>query len=148
MDGAMAPERIEEAAAILLANWRNDTRIAALPEACRPRGRSEGYRVAAALARLSGDTVAGWKIAATSAAGQKHINVDGPLAGRILAGRLVPPGGTVRLGANVMKVAEAEFAFVMGRDLPPTDRDFTPGEVMAAVSGLRLSIEVPDSRYT
>ena len=27
----------------------------------------------------------GWKIAATSEAGQKHINVDGPMAGRILA---------------------------------------------------------------
>jgi hypothetical protein len=29
------------------------------------------------VARQSGDTVAGWKIAATSEAGQKHINVEG-----------------------------------------------------------------------
>ena len=145
--GAMAPERVEEAAAILLANWRADTRIAALPEACRPGDRADGYRVAAALARQTGDTVAGWKIAATSAAGQKHINVDGPLAGRILKGQLVPPEGTARLGGNVMRVAEAEFAFAFGRDLAPRDTPYSQDEVMAAVSALHLSIEVPDSRY-
>jgi 2-keto-4-pentenoate hydratase len=143
----MTPESANEAAAILLENWRGLTRIDALPEASRPRDRSEGYAISAAVARLSGDTVAGWKIAATSAAGQKHINVDGPLGGRILRNRLIPPGGTAEVGGTIMKVAEAEFAFVLGKAFPDRGAPYTQAEVMDAVTALHLSIEIPDSRY-
>ena len=143
----MTPERADEAAAILLGNWRGLTRIDALPEPCRPRDRAEGYQIAAAVARQSGDSVAGWKIAATSAAGQKHINVDGPLGGRILKERLLPPGGTVDIGGTIMRVAEAEFAFVLGTAMPRRDTPYSQAEVMDAVTALHLSIEVPDSRY-
>ena len=143
----MTPQQNDEAAGILLANWNATTRIDALPEAARPGDRAAGYGVAAALARLSGDTVAGWKIAATSEAGQKHINVEGPLAGRILSRRLLAPGATIPFENNLMKVAEAEFAFVLGRAMPERGTPYSQDEVMDAVSALRLSIEVPDSRY-
>jgi 2-keto-4-pentenoate hydratase len=43
--------------------------------------------------------------------------VDGPLAGRLLAGRQLPEGATVSLAGNIMNVAEAEFAFRMARAL-------------------------------
>lgn len=138
---------LERAADLLLRNWTNATRIETLPEDCRPGTRAEGYAAAAALARLTGDAVAGWKIAATSKAGQAHINVDGPLAGRIFARRLLPAGSTVTLGDNIMKVAEAEFAFAFGRDLPPRAQDYSLAEAMDAMSALHLSIEIPDSRY-
>src|SRR5690606_7996831 len=49
----MTPDRTDEAAAILLSNWKAVTRIDALPEACRPGDRAEGYAVAAAFARQS-----------------------------------------------------------------------------------------------
>ncbi len=39
----------------------------------------------AALAEVSGDALYAWKIAATSEAGQRRINVDGPLAGRLFS---------------------------------------------------------------
>lgn len=136
------------AADLLLKNWRAATRIDALPETVRPHERAEGYGIAAAIAERSGQAVAGWKIAATSAAGQRHINVDGPLAGRILADRLLAPGAKVSLGGNIMRVAEAEFAFGFSTNLPPRVTPYTPDECMAAVASLHLSIEVPDSRYT
>ncbi|HET7717245.1 MAG TPA: fumarylacetoacetate hydrolase family protein, partial [Bauldia sp.] len=138
---------IERAAGVLLKSWRGAPRVEALPEDCRPRDRAEGYAIAAALARQSHDVTAGWKIAATSEAGQRHINVDGPLAGRILKGRLVPPGGAVPLNGNIMRVAEAEFAFVLGKAMPERGAPYTRDEVMEAVTALHLSIEVPDSRY-
>ncbi|MGL6182735.1 MAG: 2-keto-4-pentenoate hydratase, partial [Aestuariivirga sp.] len=100
---------LEPAEALLLRSWRASTRIAALPEAVRPANRAGGYEVAAKLAELTGDRVAGWKIAATSTAGQKHINVDEPLIGRIFEKRLLAAGAEVQLGDNIMKVAEAEF---------------------------------------
>ena len=138
---------LEPAEALLLRNWRASTRIAALPEAVRPANRAGGYEVAARLAGLTGDRVAGWKIAATSTAGQKHINVDGPLIGRIFGKRLLAAGAEVPLGDNIMKVAEAEFAFAFSRDLPPRGQDYSLDEAMDAVAALHLSIEVPDSRY-
>lgn len=138
----------DTAAALLLRNWNATTRIDALPEACRPRSRSEGYEASATVARHSGNAVAGWKIAATSEAGQKHINVDGPIIGRILKHRLLGPGASVTLGGNIMRVAEAEFAFGFTRDLPPRATPYTYDEAMDAVGSLHLSIEVPDSRYS
>jgi 2-keto-4-pentenoate hydratase len=135
------------AADLLLRNWTATTRIAELPDAMRPRSRPEGYQAAAAVARQSGSDVAGWKIAATSDAGQRHINVDGPLVGRILKSRLKPYGASVTLGDNIMRVAEAEFAFGFARDLAPRTTPYSEAEAMDAVGALHLSIEVPDSRY-
>jgi 2-keto-4-pentenoate hydratase len=143
----MTPERADEAAAILLRNWWGLTRIDALPEPCRPRDRAEGYRIAAAVARQSGDTVAGWKIAATSAAGQKHINVAGPMAGRILAETVIPDGGTASMEGNEMRVAEPEFAFRMRIDLPARAVPYTLQQVLDAVDTLHPAIEIPDSRF-
>lgn len=135
------------AAELLLRNWTATTRISALPREICPSTRAEGYDVAEAVARRSGSRVAGWKIAATSEAGQRHINVDGPLIGRILESRLLKPGATVTLGDNIMRVAEAEFAFGFARDLPPRAEAYSQDEALAAVGSLHLSIEVPDSRY-
>jgi 2-keto-4-pentenoate hydratase len=51
-------------------------------------------------------------------------------------------------GANRMAVAEVEFAFRMGRDLPPSAaRPTACDEVLAAVATLHPAIEIPDSRY-
>jgi 2-keto-4-pentenoate hydratase len=136
-----------KAAQFLLGHWQRQSRTPEIPLAMRPRSRDDAYAVADAMSALAGSPVAGWKIAATSVAGQKHINVDGPLAGRIYASTLVAPGSTVEIGRNNMKVGEAEFAFTFGRNLPPRGAEYSRQEVMAAVDHLRLSFEVPDSRY-
>jgi 2-keto-4-pentenoate hydratase len=112
-----------------------------------PESRADGYAIQAQLMAHTAKPLFGWKIAATSTAGQKHINVDGPLAGRILAERVVPKGSEVHLGSNRMRVAEAEFAFRLGQDLPPRSTDYTQDEVVAAIASLHPAIEVPDSRY-
>ena len=136
-----------EAAALLWRHWQAGTRIDALPEALRPINRAAGYRIGAALAAHAGERVVGWKIAATSKAGQAHINVDGPLGGRLLSGRILKPHSTVTLGDNIMKVAEVEFAFRFARALPSRGSDYSYDEVMDAVQSLHPSIEIPDSRY-
>ena len=136
-----------EAAALLWRHWRDGTRLDALPAHCRPANRGQGYAIQTEVARIAGQRTFGWKIAATSEAGQKHIAVDGPLAGRLLAARVVPIDTPVPLGDNHMRVAEAEFAFRMGADLPARDQPFDVKEVMAAVDTLHPAIEIPDSRY-
>jgi 2-keto-4-pentenoate hydratase len=136
-----------EAARILIGHWQAQTRLAALPASCAPASRADAYVVQSHWQALSAKPLAGWKIAATSIAGQKHIGVDGPLAGRYIAERVVPSGGRIPFGNNHMKVAEVEFAFRLGRDLPPRRTAYAEDEVFGAVAGLHPSIEIPDSRY-
>ena len=139
--------RAREACALLWRLWRAGEAIDAIPDDLRPATRAQGYAIQAHFEALSAEPLFGWKIAATSKAGQAHINVDGPLAGRLLAERVVPLGTPVRLGANRMLVAEVEFAFRMGRDLAPRAALHTLEETMNAVAELHLAIEVPDSRF-
>ena len=143
----MTPVEMEAASDLLYRHWREGTRIDALPEDLRPKDRAEGYGVQEKIEKYTALPLFGWKIAATSKAGQAHINVDGPLAGRLLAERVIADGGDCPLGNNLMKVAELEFCFRMGADLAPRAEAYSEDEVMAKVGGLHPAIEIPDSRY-
>jgi 2-keto-4-pentenoate hydratase len=140
-------DKIAAAAKTLSDHWRAGTKLENLDAAIRPRDRAEGYAVQAALAKHSTGKLFGWKIAATSEAGQKHINVSGPLAGRIFTQTVVADGGTASMKGNEMRVGEAEFAFRFARDLPPRANSYSVQEVLGAVSTLHPAIEIPDSRF-
>lgn len=124
------------------------TTVGSLPEVLRPEHAAQGHAVQAAWPVVSGQAVVGWKIAATSAAGQAHINVGGPLPGRILASYVHATGDTVSLTGNRMRVVEPEFAFRLGADLAPRATPRSQPEVLAALASLHPAFEVPDSRYT
>jgi 2-keto-4-pentenoate hydratase len=143
----MQSASISKAAQIIWATWQDNKRMENIPADCRPQSRAEGYKVQAEVARRSGQRLYGWKIAATSTEGQKHIGVDGPLAGRLLQNRTFDSGAAVPLAHSLMKVAEAEFAFKMARDLTPRARPYSMEEVLDAVQSLHPAIEIPDSRY-
>jgi len=147
MTSTLTPDAVHEAAQILLGHWRAVTRLAALPDAVRPHDRAQGYAVQAEVARLTGQPGAGWKIAATSIAGQRHIGVDGPLAGRLLADRMLADGAEVSLAGNGMRVAELEFGFRMARALAPRTEPYSVADTLAAVATLHLTVELPDSRF-
>lgn len=141
------PSPAHEAARLLWRCRQAGEVIDALPEALRPRDAAAGHAIQAALPEVAGQPAVGWKIAATSAAGQAHIQVDGPLAGRILAGFVEPMGATLSLFGNRMRVVEPEFAFRLGADLPPRAAPYALAEVLAAVASLHPAFELPDSRY-
>ena len=143
----MTDTKSDAAAQAIWTAWSGHHLIDGLPEACRPSTTAEGYEVQAALAGLAGATPVGWKIAATSEAGQKHIGVDGPLAGRLWESKLHEGGTKLPAGHLHMAVVEAEFAFRLGADLPGGDGDYTVDAVMHAVEALHPAIEIPDSRF-
>jgi 2-keto-4-pentenoate hydratase len=146
MDHATAVRAVE-AARLIWSCWRAGETLDALPDACRPRTAAEGYAAQAQLPAVSGRETLGWKLAATSAVGQAHIQVSGPLAGRLLSGQVFADGAELSLFGNRMRVAEPEFAFRMGRDLPPRETPYAQDEVMDAVAQLHLALEAPDSRF-
>ena len=140
-------DQIAAAAKTLSDHWRAGSKLENLDASMRPKDRAEGYAIQAALTSDSSQPLFGWKIAATSEAGQKHINVSGPLAGRIFTDKVIADGGTASMAGNKMRVGEAEFAFRFARDLLPRDTPYSVPEVLDAVGTLHPAIEIPDSRF-
>ena len=136
-----------QAAALLWQHRLAGTKLADLPAHLRPADADAGHAVQACLPAVSGRAVVGWKIAATSTAGQAHIGVGGPLAGRLLDGLVAADGASFSLAGNGMRVAEPEFVFLFGSDLPARARSYGLDEVLAAVAALHTGIEVPDARF-
>ena len=141
-------DQIAAASRVLAQHWRDGTKLDALETRLRPQTRAEGYAVQAALETHSSRQPFGWKIAATSESGQKHINVAGPMAGRIFGDTVIADGGTALMKGNAMRVGEPEFCFRMGRELAPRPTPYSVEEVLAAVDTLHSAIEIPDSRFT
>lgn len=137
----------DDAARLLWHCRQHGTVIDGLPAGLRPPDAAAGHAIQARLPVVAGAPVVGWKIAATSAAGQAHIGVDGPLAGRILAPFVEPLGATLSLVGNRMRVVEPEFAFRMAAALPPRAMPYGEAEVLAAVASLHPAFELPDSRF-
>ena len=138
---------INKAAGILWQARLKQSRVPALPADCKPGSLGDGYAVQDAMAARAGQPVFGWKIAATSAAGQRHIGVTEPLAGRLFADFVLRGGASLPAAPLQMRVVEAEFAFRMGRDLGPRAAPYELAEVCAAIADLHLAIEIPDARF-
>jgi 2-keto-4-pentenoate hydratase len=138
---------VHATAALLFDTFVAGQKLETLPEGFKPANRAAAYRAQQHLIDLTGQRRVGWKIAATSIAGQKHIGVDGPLGSALRADRVLRSGADVPLDANIMRVAEAEFAFRFKEDLPPRLTPYRTDEVLAAVGWLEPTIEIPDSRY-
>ncbi len=145
---ALDEAAINQAASLLLQHWQSWRTMPGLPAECRPQTRAEAYAIQQAMLKISGREHYGWKIAATSRAGQLHIGVDGPLAGRLHANQVLASGSQVPISASQMKVAEVEFAFRMKHRLAPRTDAYSEQDVMQAVGSLHTAIEIPDSRYS
>jgi 2-keto-4-pentenoate hydratase len=140
-----AQDRSRRAAALLWDRWRAGDRVDALPPELRPSTVAQAWPIQAALTELAGPRI-GWKIAASSTAGQQHIGVPGPIAGPLLEPGALRSGGGAPLRS--MAAAEPEIAFRLGADLLAADGPHDRDTVLGAVAEVRPAIELPDSRYT
>lgn len=134
------------AALLLSSAWASGHTVDVLPTECKPTSRAEGYAVQSHWSKQVG-AVGGWKIAATSVAGQRHIGVSGPLVGPVFAHRVLQDGATVSLALNRMRVAECEIVFHFARPLAPRAQAWTLPDILSAVDSVHPGIEVPDSRF-
>jgi 2-keto-4-pentenoate hydratase len=142
----MDSEAIRRAALTIRSCWENRRRLTALPEDCRPKRLRDGYEIQHELETLQGAAI-GWKIAATSKAGQQHIGVDAPLAGRLFKRFAHGDGARLPAGHLHMRVAEAEFAFKMAQDLPARGEVITTGTITAARRAGQEGVKLWESRY-
>jgi len=138
---------LERAAELIRSCWNEGNTIEYVKGNLWPDTVEEGYSIQAQLARLRREPVVGWKIAATAVAGRSHINVDRPMAGRLFKSICHEDGAEVKFGSNRMAVAEAEFVFTLGSDLPARDSAYSEEEVAGSIASLHPGLELPDSRF-
>ncbi len=133
----------------LVAARRSARAVPAWPDAWRPDDIEAAYRLQAGVAEDLG-TVAGWKIAAVTEAQRTDLGVDRPLAAPVMTTWLRDADrapAEFRVTDFIVPKLECEFAFELGRDLPArAGVPYTRAEVAAAVTAMRLAIEVVDSR--
>jgi len=135
INGEGASARVDHAAVLLANAWRSNVRLESLPPFARPATIDEAHAIQDAMARLLGETIAGWK-----------VGVSRPIRGAVLASRLLSSPAVLHAAKMIRRVVEGEVAFVFHRALPPREHDYDREEVAEAVSAC-AAIEVVDSRY-
>ncbi len=141
----MTPAQARRAAELLLQARRGRRPIAALPADCKPGSLDEGYQIQDAFVELTGKVVAGFKIGATSERAQDFLEIDAPFAGCVLQGNLHDSPATLFAGDFIFRLIEPEFAFRLGRELPPRAAAYGLPEVADAVESLHPAIELVTS---
>ncbi|MCK6454323.1 MAG: fumarylacetoacetate hydrolase family protein [Alphaproteobacteria bacterium] len=134
------------AASLLLTARRERRRMAALPEAFRPSAPEQGYRVQDAMAAITGAD-AGYKIGCTSARAREIIRTDEPFAGRLSRGAIHRSPAALPASGFMLRGIECEFAFRLGRDLPPRAAAYGATDVAPAVAAVVPAIEIVESVF-
>ena len=127
--------------------WKNRTIHKNIDSMIMPLNKEQAYNIQIEYEKVSNSPLFGWKIAATSLEGQKHIGVNEPIAGRLLKERYNKSGASVSLKKNQMKKVEAEFAFKLLDDISPRSEKYTINEVVENIESVGPAIEIPDSRF-
>lgn len=130
---------------------RDPSRPAASLGERRPRDLEAAYRVQQGmvrqLERRGGGRPIGFKVGASSERAQRFLGLTEPMSGQVLSGGLMESPARVSAGAYRFCLVEPEFAFRLGRDLPPRARPYGREEVADAVATLHPAIEVVTSAY-
>ena len=139
--------KIKELSNLLIGSRSNGTTIPNVSKNFTLFNKQEAYGVQ--VYNESGlDPRVGWKIAATSKSGQRHIGVSGPIIGRITSSMLLKIDELVSPKSNRMMVVEPEFVFVFNSAIVPRNDPFTREEVLGYIKNLKLGLEFPNSRYS
>ena len=127
--------------------WRNSQPISPIREHFAEGDTGAAYAVQNVNTtrwEAEGRRLVGRKIGLTSKAVQKQLGVDQPDYGMLFDDMEVPDGWEISRASLIQPKAEAEVAFVVGRDL--TDERVSLAEVIRAVEFALPAIEVVDSR--
>ncbi len=139
---------MENVAALALKLWqaRQSGGIVDPADVQEPASDTEAYAVQAEIVRLSGLPARGFKVGSTSAEAQKLLGTSEPGSCPVLAPYYFDAPATVTLVPAHMPALEGEFAFRMGRDLPPRATDYTEADVRDAIDAVAGAIEVVGTR--
>ncbi len=140
---------IEAVADALAVAWREGGSVPLVSEELMPADLREAWRVQDALDERLDYELVGWKIGGTSRAGMRALGVTHPpFLGRLYREFTKDSPARFRLADfRNAPMIEGEFAFRLGRGLPPRDAPYGEREVREAVSAVIMAIDAVDTRW-
>jgi 2-keto-4-pentenoate hydratase len=138
----MDPKQIADAASMLAAARRQGSRIAGLPEACRPKSAADAHAIQDVVTALLSGEISAYKANAPVAGDPNSHGLRAP----IYAANTRPSPAKSPVSEAPQCGVEGEVAFRFRNDLPPRDTAYTREEVAAAVDAC-AAIEVVSSRF-
>jgi 2-keto-4-pentenoate hydratase len=137
------------AADTLLAEHRDNVRFKPLASPNAPATIPDAYDIqekyVALLLGAHGDPI-GYKVGLTSAAMQSFCGIDHPIAGVVLAKRVLRSGATVRRSDFGHLGLEFEIAVRIKSDVPVTGTPLTAEAIAPHIGGACAAIELVDDR--
>lgn len=112
-----------------------------------PASMEEACAVQDAVIRLLGHPVAGYKVGSTSKEAQRILGTTEPGSCPVPAPYRHASPARIPVAPAHSPAIEGEFAFRLGRDLPPRSTPYTRAEVSDAVDAVAGAIEVVGTRF-
>jgi 2-keto-4-pentenoate hydratase len=112
-----------------------------------PQTLAEAYAVQHEIAALSGAPSRGFKVGSTSVEAQRKLGTTEPGSGLLLAPFVHESPARIAIVPAHEPSVEGEFAFRLGRDLPPRAVPYAMDEVADAVAAVAGAIEVVGTRF-
>jgi 2-keto-4-pentenoate hydratase len=121
--------------------------IVGLDDAVQPRSGQEAYAIQQEIAALCGEPARGFKVGSTSPEAQRLLGTDEPGSALLLAPYVHESPARIAIAPAHTPSVEGEFAFRLGRDLPPRAASYASDEVADAVAAVAGAIEVVGTRF-
>ena len=112
-----------------------------------PESNEEAYAIQHEIVALSGHASLGYKVGSTSVEAQRLLGTDEPGSGVLLAPYVHQSPVRIMITAAHTPAVEGEFAFKLGRDLPPRPETYTLAEIDAAIADVTGAVEVVGTRF-
>ena len=112
-----------------------------------PESGQEAYAIQHEIAVLCGEPARGFKVGSTSLEAQRLLGTDQPGSGLLLAPYVCESPARISIEPAHTPAVEGEFAFRLGRDLPPRAAPYAIGEIADAVAAVAGAIEVVGTRF-
>jgi 2-keto-4-pentenoate hydratase len=108
----------------------------------------EAYAIQHEIAAISGQAARGFKVGSTSLEAQRLLGTDEPGSGLLLAPYVYESPARISIAPAHTPAVEGEFAFKLGRDLPPRAAPYAMDEITDAVAAVAGAIEVVGTRFS
>ena len=113
-----------------------------------PRSSQEAYAIQHEIAALCGQPARGFKVGSTSLEAQRLLGTNEPGSGLLLAPYVYESPARISIAPAHTPAVEGEFAFRLGRDLPPRAAPYAIDEIADAVAAVAGAIEVVGTRFS
>jgi 2-keto-4-pentenoate hydratase len=122
--------------------------VVGLDDVVHPKSSQEAYAIQHEIAALCGEPARGFKVGSTSLEAQRLLGTNEPGSGLLLAPYLYESPARISIEPAHTPAVEGEFAFKLGRDLPPRTAPYASDEVADAVDAVAGAIEVVGTRFS